>query len=157
MVLSWIKGPPQIRDAAAEAQLQKDLEKIRGDIEYKKREMELQFKAKQEEERRHELAKEQAEQNRIESDREYRQKMKDLADEKLRAELNKERIKEQQRQNDRLAEMEKKYQEKAEDANRKLEEKQRALDAAQQNQIRVQAQPTYVTPPVWHPRYYWWW
>ncbi len=157
VVISWIKGPPQIPDAKLEAQLQKDLEKIRGEIEIRKLEMAQEFKAQQEEQRRHEQAMAQAEQNRLDADRDYRARIQAIGDEKQRAEMESQRKKEQQKQQEVAEAMARKHQEEMDEIKRKLDDSKRALDAANQKQTVIQTQPTYIAPPIWHPRYYWPW
>jgi DNA-directed RNA polymerase subunit RPC12/RpoP len=157
LVASWIKGPPQIHDANAEAQLQKELEKIRGEIELKKLEMSQQFKAQQDAERRHEERMAEAEQAKRDADRDYRARLQGIADDKVKAEMESQRRKELQRQQEEMEKLARKHQDDMDEAKRKLEASQRALEAAQQKQTVIQTQPTYYAPPVWSPRYYWWW
>jgi hypothetical protein len=157
IVLSWIKGPPQIRDADKEAQLAKELERIRGEIELKKQELRQQFQAQQDADRRHDERLAAADEAKRDADRDYRARLQSIGDQKVKDEMDRQHRKELQQQQEDREKMERKHQDELDEFKKKLDASQKAVDEAERRHNSVQAQPTYIAPPIWHPRYYWWW
>jgi DNA-directed RNA polymerase subunit RPC12/RpoP len=141
----------KVEDKEALAKSQLELEKLKKDIEWKQREMELQAKAEADKLReRDEMMKKFRDQEIA-----FQQQLSKIKDKDAREELDKKLA---ELKKDKL-DMEMKSKKDLEEANRRLEEAKRSLESSQKTQQTIiHSPPPVVYYPPYHPRYYWpWW
>lgn len=149
VVLLLRGGKSADTDAQAKAQIEKELEKLKNEIEQKKTEMEERAKAQ-------DSARQQIEEtrakNKAEDDRrreEEQRRLRDIDDEARRAALKKQLQQEQEQRDKERQAREKELQQKLEEAKKSLEDTRRELEKSLQKEKEVAVQaPAAVPVPV---------
>jgi DNA-directed RNA polymerase subunit RPC12/RpoP len=160
IVPALIRGGAKDVDQNALAQRQLELEKLKMELEAKKAEMDRQAKAAADAQRQ---LDENTRRSREEEDRrreQERQRLRDAEDEDARARLKRKFDQEKQQREREREELDRRSKEMLAEAQRKLEDTKKSLDAAQQKQTTIIQQPApVITYPPYNPYYYrpgWW-